>query len=236
MALRDMVLGMLPENLQVKILQRVAERNALKAFHELARKSSAYQDFLRRHGIDPDSVRSIEDFRQFVPPITPSYIRDYRLRDRMRKGESPESIVFSSGSTGGTPKTTGLPRGWVGKTAPMIIPPLKEFFDLKGPTLLVTTAYLGITPAGIFMVKLFTKALEISPDLPVEPIYPGYNLEECLKSLKALEGEYEAWILAGMPGFVDILLNTLPRSEERRVGEEGGCRWGPGYLKKKATR
>jgi len=213
MALRDMVLGMLPENLQVKILQRVAERNALKAFHELARKSSAYQDFLRRHGIDPDSVRSIEDFRQFVPPITPSYIRDYRLRDRMRNGESPESIVFSSGSTGGTPKTTGLPRGWVGKTAPMIIPPLKEFFDLKGPTLLVTTAYLGITPAGIFMVKLFTKALEISPDLPVEPIYPGYNLEECLKSLKALEGEYEAWILAGMPGFVDILLNTLTQSK-----------------------
>jgi len=199
--------------LQVKILRRVAENNALRAFHDMASRSSAYQDFLQKHGVNPSSIKNIEDFQQLVPPVNPAYIKEYRLRDRMREGEMPESIVFSSGSTGGIPKTTGLPRGWVGKTAPMIIPPLKEFFDLGSPTLLVTTAYLGVTPAGIFMVKLFTKALEISPDLPVEPIYPGYNLEECFKALKALEGEYEAWILAGMPGFIDALLQNLVQGD-----------------------
>ena len=211
MALRDRILGMLPENLQVKILQRVAERNALKAFHDMAQNSPAYQDFLRQQRVDPLAVRTIEDFRQLVPPTTPeNFIRVYDVVDRYSFPLERVDLFISSSGTTGEPKAFLMPKGWDRGLGEFFLNTLKGFFGLGSqPFLAVNSLYLGITAAGVAIVKLLDSVAKSDLDFPMVTAHPGFNLDKAVWSMETAANQFPTFLLVGYPSFLKMWVRTL---------------------------
>ncbi len=86
-------------------LTRISEEHALATFRRAAARIPAYRDFLKEHDVDPDTIRTIEDFRARVPLLNKD--RTFKVhRDDVRALCLPaelkniRSIVASSGHTG----------------------------------------------------------------------------------------------------------------------------------------
>lgn len=79
------------------------ESKALRAFQRAAATVPAYQRLLKRHGLDPSSVRTIEDFKNKVPIVDKEQIfAENDLRDLCVGGtlKGITSFHSSSGQTG----------------------------------------------------------------------------------------------------------------------------------------
>jgi len=86
-------------------LTHLSERKTLKAFARAAAHTPAYRQFLQAQGVDPETVRSIEDFKKLVPVIDKD--KTFRLYSREIKklcllGEIKDvrTIISSSGHSG----------------------------------------------------------------------------------------------------------------------------------------
>lgn len=75
------------------------ERRALKAFHRAAATVPAYGRLLRQHGLDPSTVKTIEDFRNKVPIVDKETIfADNEIRDLCAGGTLDDAALFYSSS------------------------------------------------------------------------------------------------------------------------------------------
>ena len=79
------------------------EKLLIKAFHRSAQRVPAYKELLKKKGVDPGEVTSVETFKQIVPVITkedifPDYdVKDLCIDGRLDKMKNPMS---SSGFSG----------------------------------------------------------------------------------------------------------------------------------------
>ena len=76
------------------------EERVLKLFHDVAGSVPAYREFLRDHEVDPDSIRSLADFRGLPLMTKDAYLRCHPLPRLCRDGRIDDSdmIAVSSGS------------------------------------------------------------------------------------------------------------------------------------------
>lgn len=84
-----------------------ADNAVLALFHRTVAEVPAYRHFLEQQGVDPASVRAIEDFRALPLTTKPNYMHAYPLPERCPGGTllSCDRVAVSSGST-------GLPTFW----------------------------------------------------------------------------------------------------------------------------
>src|SRR5438105_3774078 len=82
-----------------KIQQR---RWVLGFFKAAASAVPAYKDFLKKNKVDPQKIRSYEDFTQLPPVTKDNYLRAYPMEKLVWEGDLARPWVFSStsGSTG----------------------------------------------------------------------------------------------------------------------------------------
>lgn len=92
-----------------EIFEIIGQKKALRMFRTSAKYVPAYNDFLKKKGINPELMKSISDFDKFVPEMTKKeYIKKYAMEEICLHGNLPAfgNIDESAGST-------GEPTNWV---------------------------------------------------------------------------------------------------------------------------
>ena len=188
--------------------QREGERRALKLFHEAAVRVPAYKDFLKKHKVRANSIRTIKDFAQVPTTDKKNYINAYPLEKRCWDGNLARLnlLAISSGTTG-EPKF--WPRGGYQEFEASIIHELiyRNSFDIdKHRTLLVIGFPMGVYVSGV--ATLFPSLLIAGKQYNMSVVSPGNNKAEVLRSVQNLQKDFEQIILVGHPFFIKDVVET----------------------------
>ncbi|MDP3778505.1 MAG: hypothetical protein Q8R30_00470 [bacterium] len=184
------------------------KKTALALFRRSAESVPAYKDFLRKHHISAEKIKTWKDF-EFVPETNKEYLRSYPLSALCWQNTlTKKSIVFSS-SSGSTGAPFYFPRNemlnWQYSTI------LEEFLR-KGPqakenpsTLVIICFGMGVWVGGMITYQAFQLLSERGHPLAI--ITPGVNKEEILNTLKNVAPLFEQVILVGYPPFIKDVID-----------------------------
>jgi phenylacetate-CoA ligase len=200
----------------VSSLEKKGQKQALRVFHAVSKQVPAYQDFLKKNGVNPKTVRTFADFQK-LPLITKdNYLRQYPMRELMWEGSefNGDLISVSSGST-------GEPYFWLRNEAQQE-EAAEFFFDMYKhnfncdtvPTLLVVCFSMGIWIAGSYTTLGGVSASRRG--LKMNIITPALDVDDALAVITRLKNNYQQLILAGYPPFLKDLIDR---------GAEQGVDW-----------
>lgn len=191
--------------------ESIGNKEVLKLFHAAAKRVPAYKDFLKENGVEPEYIRTIEDFK-YVPPIDKNnYLRVYPYEKLFWEGDikKPLTIHATSGSTG---EPTYFQRELNSDLRREVI--IEAFFryndlTIRGPTLFIITFGMGIWSAGMGIYTGAYLATNLN-GFPISIVSPGVNKIEVLKILRRLAPSFKQIIIAGYPPFVkDVIDDAL---------------------------
>lgn len=194
-----------------------ATTKTLDLFHRASKEIPAYKDFLQKEGVEPDRIKTLDDFATYVPPTDKkNYISHYPLHMLNWNGDlfSNQIIASSSGTTG---EPFFWPRGAVqdreGIEAHERI--YRDIFHVDTlKTLVVVCFSMGEWVAGLFTATATMGVANLGYKINV--ITPGLERVTALRSIKALAHYYDQIIIAGYPPFVKDILDE---------GKETGIKW-----------
>lgn len=188
---------------------REGEAMALRLFQAAARQVPAYRLFLRHHRVNPQQVRTIEDFKA-VPAIDKTnYLRRFSLPELSWDGKLTglDVISVSSGST-------GEPFFWprcASHDAEATVNHelfLTDSFGIdRRSTLFVVSFAMGMWVAGTLT---YTCARELATRYPMNVIAPGIQKDEVLRIIRGLGERYDQVVIAGYPPFVKDIIDAGP--------------------------
>jgi len=173
------------------------ERNALKLFHDMARRVPAYKDFLKKHKIQPSKIKSIVDFKKLPLIDKDSYLRKYPLKKLCWDGEFASKhwdIAATSGSTGEPfyfPRTNEQ-NGQYALLAELYL--RTNFFIHEKSTLYINAFPLGIWIGGMFTYEAL-KLIEKTGKYSFSIINPGINKEQIIKAVKKFGNKFDQIII-----------------------------------------
>src|SRR5262249_25107968 len=124
-------------------------KRAFSLFHEAARRVPAYQDFLKKNGVDPKKIETRADFQK-LPLTTKKYFSDYSLKELSWDGNFDTQLYVST-SSGSTGVPFFWPRGSLQdlNTGLMFKRVYEDIFETKkGTTLAIDAFALGTWIAG----------------------------------------------------------------------------------------
>lgn len=176
------------------------EQMALQLFHEMSKRVPAYQDFLKQRSINPESIKTIEDFRQLPTLDKDNYLRHYSRQQLCWDGKfSSERWVVSttSGSTGEPfyfPRTD-LQDEYYALTAELY---LRENFQIHKKTTLYIDAFaMGAWIGGLFTYEAIHRVAQKGYALSI--ITPGINKTEVINSVRRLGADFDQVIIGSYP-------------------------------------
>jgi len=192
--------------LKRKIETQEGAFRALKLFHEVSRCVPAYRDFLQKHSVRSERIKTIFDFKH-VPIIDKkNYIQQYALEELFPHGKIPPMVYASSGSSG---KPTFWFRGDAQEVAGGEIHELifKRIFniDKEKSTLVVVCFAMGVWVAGNYTVAACREVARRGYRISV--ISPGIDRDDICYVLRDLASKFEQVILAGYPPFLMDVVN-----------------------------
>lgn len=196
-------------------LQR-GEKRALALFHAVAQHVPAYKKFLGKHGVHPQSIREIEDFKKVPITDKENYLHAYQIEELAWHGDLPTSqmISVSSGSSG---KPFFWPRGQILDTETALVHELllASFFELdRRSTLFVVCFAMGMYVAGPITMSSVLRMGQ--KGYPVTLVTPGYSPDDVLNVIPNLAPKYDQVILAGYPPYIKEIIDQ---------GIERGIKW-----------
>jgi phenylacetate-CoA ligase len=186
------------------------DKNAIQLFHEAAERVPAYKDFLKKHKINHESIKTTEDLKS-VPYITKdNYLKKYPLEKLCWDGTLRKASIFTStsGSTGDPfyfCRSSDI--DWQSSIAHEL------FFknasiDLNASTLVLVCFGMGVWIGGIITYQAFELMGERG--YPISILTPGINKEEIFRALKRLAPNFEQIVIAGYPPFVKDIIDEAP--------------------------
>lgn len=196
--------------------EKQGKKNAMKVFRETVDRVSAYQKFLKEKNIDPEGIKSIEDFSKLPIIDKKSYIKKFELSDLALDGKISNAYVIetSSGYSGKPffwlriPEEDALFPSFIGYA-------FTQFYKVdKISTLVIMSLGLGTWTAGEKMAQALRITATKNPLMTV--ITPGPNLEEVLRIVKELSHNYKQTVINGYPPFVKTVIDE---------GERQGVDW-----------
>lgn len=182
-------------------------QNALVLFHEAARRVPAYKDFLNQNSINPDKIKTWEDFK-LIPPINKTnYLRQYPLADLGWDGllNRPLTYTASSGSSGLPTyfyRDSNLDRQY----ATILYDFVQQRRILSEPTLVIVCFGMGLWIAGMITYNAFM-ILAQDENLPFSLVTPGIKKAEILDILENVGDQYQNIVLAGYPPFLKDVID-----------------------------
>jgi phenylacetate-CoA ligase len=184
------------------------EDRVLDLFHRTAATVPAYREFLRDHGIEPESVTTLDDFRRLPLVDKAGYHGKYPLPALCRGGTFAgcDMIAVSSGSSG---HPTVWPRALEDElhVARRFEQVLVDGFgaDRRG-TLAVVCFPLGTWVGGLFTTACVRHLA--AKGCPITVVAPGNDKAEILRVLPELAPHFEQVVLLGYPPFVKDVVDT----------------------------
>lgn len=184
-----------------------SQANALQLFHSVAATVPAYQDFLRKQGIDPKNIETYQDFQSLPLTTKANYLQTYPLASLCREGklETCDFIAVSSGSTG-KPSYWGRFLSDEYPVATRFEQVFRDFGADTRTTLAVVCFPLGTWIGGMFTANccrhLATKGY------PITVVTPGNNKTEILRVVRELAPLFEQVVLLGYPPFLKDAIDS----------------------------
>ncbi len=191
---------------------KLGQRKALNLFHLASQYVPAYKDFLKVHRINPQSIKTIQDFAQVPQTDKANYISQYPLNQLCWHGKISQSniISFSSGST-------GQPYFW----------PRHSFEDYEGGLFLehYLTSYFEIQQKSTLYVDCFSMGCYVAgtyiltsvqlvaqKGYPLTIITPGINYQDTFRMIRNVAKLYDQIILSGYPPFIKDIIDLGPKN------------------------
>ncbi len=181
---------------------------ALDLFQKAAKQIPAYKDFLRKHKVDPDKIKTYGDFQSLPLVEKDNYLRAYPLKSLTWDGEMKNlyTISSSSGSTG-TPYL--WPRGEFQEVEGARFVELfyKYMFDMdRKSTLYVVSFGMGTWIAGTFMTAV-TEMIS-KKGYPILVITPGLEKDLLINLIKQMHEDFDQVLIIGYPPFVKDIIDS----------------------------
>jgi phenylacetate-CoA ligase len=183
-------------------------RRVLDLFHRTAATVPAYRDFLRSHGVEPDSVVTFADFQRLPMVTKESYYRRYPLPELCRYGrlDGCDMIAVSSGSSG---QPTIWPRTVADElhVADRFEQVFRDGFDARDRSTLAVVCF----PLGTWVGGLFTLACArhvAGRGYPITVVAPGNNKAEIFRVLPELGPHFDQVVLLGYPPFIKDVVDS----------------------------
>lgn len=191
-----------------KFWLRIREKQALKLFHEAARRVPAYRDFLKRNGVKPPKIKTFKDFESLPITSKADYLRKYPLEKLSWDGTLKKPLVFTS-TSGSTGEPFYFPRGerldWeYSVMAEMFLE--NSSYHSGGPVLVIIGFGMGVWIGGLITYKAFEIAGQ-RDHLPLSIITPGINKPEILKALQNLSPHYKETVFIAYPPFMKDVID-----------------------------
>lgn len=201
-------------NLKSDNWEKVRENKSLELFKKASEKVPAYSEFLKSNNINPEEIKSWEDFQKIPFIDKKNYLKKYDFEDLLWDGNLNKTMVFTS-----TSGSTGEPFYFVRQE------------ELERQYSLITDLYLRQNPKyinkttlvmvcfamGIWIGGTMTyKAYEISGkknNLPLSIITPGISKKDIFNALKNLAPKYENVIIVGYAPFVKDIVDEAPKHD-----------------------
>jgi len=181
--------------------------NALKLFDFVVRKVPAYERFLKRHKINRNKIKSIEDFRTLPISSKENYLRRSNFIDLLPNRDISDTKTFSA-TSGSTGEPFYFPRGdeqdWQYEYIAEMF--LKNQFEIDKKTTLGIIGFgIGIWIGGIFTYKNFNKIASKGYQLALAPV--GNTAEIYLDIVKKFGNLFDQVILMGYAPFVKDIID-----------------------------
>ncbi len=204
-ALKDPV--QLLKDLQIKPERywiRRGEKRALLLFHQMAKRVPAYKDFLKKNNIHPQTIKTIQDFKQIPTIDKDNYLRQYPHEALCWDGKFKQKRWTISATSGSTGEPYYFPREidqdyQYAVTAELY---LRNNFDIhKKSTLYINGFGMGIWIGGVFTYQAIKLAAQRG-NYNLSIITPGSSKEEIIKAIKYLGSKFDQIIIGGYPPLV----------------------------------
>ena len=185
-----------------------ADSAVLELFTRTAQGVPAYRAFLREHSVNPQAVRTIDDFRHLPLVTRENYVRRYPLAERCRGGQlsACDIVAASSGSTGPStfwPRTIQDEHASTARFEQIFC----EAFEAdRKRTLAVVCFPLGTWVGGMFTASSCRQLA--SKGYPVTTVTPGNQRSEIFRVVKALSPMFEQTVLLGYPPFLKDVVDA----------------------------
>lgn len=194
------------------------EARALKLFKLMSERVPAYKDFLRKNKVNPDLIRSIEDFKK-IPTIDKyNYLKVYPLEKLCWDGELKERRWTISTTSGSTGEPFYFPREVEQDWQYAIYADLyfrTNFQVDKKSTLYVVGFPMGAWIGGVFTFETI-RLLAQARGYKLSVITPGIHKEEIIKAVRNLGDKFDQVIIGCYGPFLKDTLDD---------GEKMGFRW-----------
>lgn len=189
---------------------------AIELFHQTAHRVPAYIDFLKKNEIDPDKIKTLEDFK--LVPLTnkENYLKAYPLTSLCWDGKLDNLYTLSS-SSGSTGNPFIWPRGIEQEVEGARFVELfyKYLFDMdKKSTLYVVSFGMGAWIAGSFMASV--TQMVAKKGYPILVVTPGLEKELLITLIKQVKDNFDQVLIIGYPPFVKDILDS---------GEDNNLDW-----------
>lgn len=187
--------------------RKTGEKRSFDLFQKAAARVPAYKDFLKKHDLNPASIRTAADLKKVPVTSKKDYLRKYELSELVWDGKLERPAIFSA-----TSGSTGAPfyfiRSYQLEWESSV---MHEFFlqnssyGHQKPTLALVCFGMGVWIGGTITLRAFQIASERG--YPVSILTPGINKIEIFNALRNLAPKFEQIILVGYPPFLKDILD-----------------------------
>ncbi|TWP47499.1 phenylacetate--CoA ligase family protein [Lentzea tibetensis] len=178
----------------------------LELFRQVASTVPAYRSLLREHGIDPASIRTLDDFQRLPVLTKDNYHRRHPLPDLCRDGRLGDMIAVSSGSSGSPtiwPRSLADEVAVTARFAQVLVDGFRA--DVRR-TLAVVCFPLGTWVGGLYTLACLRQLSAAGH--PITSVAPGNNKAEILRVLPLLAPHVDQVVLLGYPPFIKDVIDT----------------------------
>lgn len=195
--------------LSTEDVSRARETSVLGLFRAAAVRVPAYRDFLLKHGVAAERIRTLADFAAVPPVSKQNYLTQYSMAEMCWDGRLDDKRVIFTSSSGSTGQPFYFPRDGELDYRSSLIFELALVSMSRGrlpPTLFIVSFGMGVWIGGVISLQSLRLMGERGHQVSV--ITPGSNKKEVFEALKRLAPKYEQVVLGGYPPFVKDILDT----------------------------
>ena len=199
--------------------EKKGQKMALEVFHQAAKKVPAYQNFLKKQGIDPSTIKTLEDFQIKIPAMTKkNYLNQYPLSELCQGEIKKESfgICFTSGTTS-DPVAMAIYKKSFPPALRGFVNYLYYLWDIYSPSksiLFINGLALGPWLAGFFVTLGVAKEVEKHNFTLVTP---GSDPKMMVEILERIGKSYEEIIIIC---YSSVLKAFFEEGEKKKINWE----------------
>ena len=184
------------------------EKKLLELFHVCATKVKAYKDFLKKARINPEKIKTLEDFQAVLPVSKDNYLRSYPWEKLCMPSSLIEQSLVLTSTSGSTGRPFYFPRNGVLDAQSSIYHQMflqNSGLDVTKSTLVLVCFGMGVWIGGVITYQAFKAISERG--YPVTILTPGVNKREIFEALKNVGPKYDQVIMCGYPPFMKDVID-----------------------------